>query len=339
MAGMDACVVVVTLAVHPIFGEDMGMLVCGWCGCKGPYVMSDLSSKVAIVANPYSGRELNQQSVDALATALAHRGLEAKLIWDSASRQRLIEDVQSSGSYRCLVSAGGDGTLADLINGLHQRGVLSDVLLAVLPLGNENLFARQFGFTRQADQLAVAIERGIARQVDVGCASDRLFATMVSAGLDADVVHRLDQWRVEQRGLKRVGRLNYLPQITRSLRHYTFPNLRVEVNGQEICGAHVFVFNLPQYGMNLDIWPPACVTDGLLDWVVFRRGGRWRTVSYAWSVLRQRHLHRADVLYGRTDHLRIHFDGPVPVQTDGDPAGSGPVEISACPKALNVLVV
>ena len=95
---------------------------------------------------------------------------------------------------RCVVAAGGDGTVSAVINELS-----ADVALAVLPLGNENLFAKAFGFEDDPGALARAIARGARQPIDLGrahtTAGSRLFTLMLSAGFDADVVHRFTRWR------------------------------------------------------------------------------------------------------------------------------------------------
>jgi len=88
------------------------------------------------------------------------------------------------------VVADGGGTVADVIN--ETGGALP---LAVLPLGNENLFARAFGFTSDAGTLACAIAGGRTRTIDLGQANGRLFALMLGVGFDADVAHRVARWR------------------------------------------------------------------------------------------------------------------------------------------------
>jgi diacylglycerol kinase (ATP) len=118
----------------------------------------------------------NHQLVDALAAALVARGLAPQVVWDREQRQTLLADPQLASRFQCIVAAGGDGSLGDVINELHHTPA---VPLAVLPMGNENLFARQLGFTPNPDTLANAIAQAKTLTIDLGCANNRLFSLIV----------------------------------------------------------------------------------------------------------------------------------------------------------------
>ena len=172
--------------------------------------------------------------------------------------------------YRCVVAAGGDGTLNRAIN------YRLPVPLAVLPLGNENLFARQFGFTTDPALLAGKIARGQTRTIDLGRAGQRLFGVVASAGFDGDVAHRLADWRQGGSHLKRVGSHSYLLPIATTMCFYPFPTVELDADGQRFEGALAMVFNVPRYALGLRLCPDALPDDGYLDWIVFGKPGRMR---------------------------------------------------------------
>ena len=306
---------------------------------------------------------------------LTGRGFEARLVWGLEEREAALSDPGLARWCRCVVVAGGDGSIGAVINEMGRAGVLPKALpggpgvlpegssrvnpgagvvaLGTLPMGNENLFAKHYGFTGDVVALADAIEAGRTRRVDLGRVTSpgedsqgHLFTLMAGVGFDAEVVHRMDRWRSTHKGLRRVSRASYLPRVVSSAWGYRYPRLTVEADGQEIIGTHLFVFNLPEYGGGLRLAPPGCCgDDGLLDWVMFDRPGVLALVGCACSVLRGRHLERGDVRHGRARGLTIQavsdaavaapdappdFPPDTPaalprVQVDGDPAGVLPV--------------
>ncbi len=308
---------------------------------------SPAAQTVAILANPYSGHGPNRKHVERLARVLETVQLQPRVVWDPRQREQLLGDASLATWCRCVVSAGGDGSLADVVNDLHRlnRAALDGVALATLPIGNENLFARQFGFTRQPGRLAEAIVRGATRQVDVGQVGERLFMLMASAGFDADVVHRVAQWRRlggvggSNHQLKRVSKLSYVGKIARSLKDYAYPPITLDADGVTVRGSHVFIFNLPQYGANLGIARHARGDDAMLDWIVFERPGLMSLADYALAVVRTRHLGRPDVPHGKARQIRITADVPVPLQADGDPAGCTPLTVTVQPRTVRVIDV
>jgi diacylglycerol kinase family enzyme len=294
---------------------------------------------VPIVANPFSGRGANRRRVANLAAALEAHGLTPRLIWTPDDRRAAITDAAVLSQCRCIVSAGGDGSLADVVNDLAAAARPDAVPLATLPMGNENLFARQFGFTKNPEPLGRTIAHGKVHRVDAGRIETddgvHWFTLMASSGLDADVVHRMAAWRGRGPQLRRVSRVNYVGRLLGAFTGYAYPEITLETNARSVTGAHAFVFNMPQYGMDLGIARDAVIDDGRLDWVVFEKPGRLALLRYGLSVYLHRHWDRADVHHGRAE--RVTLRGAGALQADGDPAGHLPVDIAARPGALRVL--
>ena len=286
---------------------------------------------VLIVANPYSGSLENRRRVAALAEALGRAGFEPKELWHRRERTAELADPDHARKWNCVVAAGGDGTVADLINERPR------VPIAVLPLGTENVFAHAFGFSSDAERLAGAIAQGRARTVDLGRANGRRFSSMVGVGFDAEVVRRLALWRSRGRKLKRVTYWSYVGRILEAIAGYSYGPLELEADGVRVAGTHAFVFNLPRYALGLPLAPEARDDDGLLNWVVFERPGLRNLLLYLWAAARRRHLLRGDVRHGTAARLRITSQQPLPVQVDGEPAGWTPVEVDAAPAALRVI--
>ena len=286
---------------------------------------------VLIVANPYSGSLENRRHVAALAEALGRAGFEPKELWHRAERTAELAAPDLAEKWKCVVVAGGDGTITALINERPR------VPVAVLPLGTENVFAQAFGFPSDEERLVSAIARGRVRSVDLGHANGRLFSSMIGVGFDAEVIHRLARWRAHGRRLKRVTYWSYVGRILEAVTSYSYGRFELEADGARIAGTHAFVFNLPRYALSLPLAPDARDDDGLLNWVVFERPGLRNLLGYVWAVARRRHALRGDVRQGTAARLRIAAQQPLPIQVDGEPAGWTPVEVEVAPAALRVI--
>ncbi len=234
---------------------------------------------------------------------------------------------QHRADLECLVAAGGDGTVGDVINRFPG------VPVAILPLGTENLLARYLKVPATGAGVAQLIAAGARRRFDLGLLGARRFALMVSAGIDADVVQRVHAAR-----LGHISHANYLQPIFDSLRKYDYPQMRVAVDdaptGQ--IASLVMVVNIPAYALGLPVAPSARGDDGLLDVRLFERGSAFQMVRYLCNVALGRHERLPDVASRAACRIRIDADRPVPLQADGDPAGFTPAEISVLPGALEV---
>ncbi len=214
--------------------------------------------QVVISVNPKAGRRAAQPSAERLASFLAGRGLHAEIFTDLAEVAGRAAESQAHGALRAVVAAGGDGTIAEIVN-----RVPAGVPVTVLPLGTENLLAKYLGIGREPESVGAAIAGGTIVRMDAGVATSprgvwldraaggsrrhtpcavpadgtrsvpttlpgRIFLLMASCGLDADVVYRLEQAR---RG--HISHLSYVKPIVAAFRNYGYPPLRIQLRQAE----------------------------------------------------------------------------------------------------------
>ena len=291
------------------------------------------SRRVLVAANPFSGPRRKERLVDGLLDALRAESLEPVAVWDRAERAVRLRE----GGWRCVVVAAGDGTVNDVVN------ECLDFPLAVLPLGTENLFARRFGCGLNLGRLARAVSRLQCRAIDVAelvrPSGSRRFVIMATAGSDAEVVRRVAESRGKGTAFGKGGYAVYPLPILKTALTYRWPRIRIDADGLSAEGAHLLVFNINQYALRLNYAPDARDDDGLLDWVLFTKGGAFAALAALGSVRRGRHLRRPDVLHGRARRIRIEGGPQLPVQIDGDAAGCAPAEVLLHPRAAQVVVI
>ena len=213
-------------------------------------------------------------------------GIASVVAWTPEERAALVAASEEDSSCRCLVAAGGDGTVAALINERPARPI------TVLPAGTENLFAGHFLVGPSPEEVASTIALGRVMPMDLGCNGDRRFALMAGIGFDADVVTRHHAARIGKAGRMRpTHRAAYVEPVLRASFGYRFPTLTITTGeGESLVGTTAFLFNLPRYALGLPIAPAARGDDGLLDLVVFRDAGPLRALHYLWMVFRGLHL-------------------------------------------------
>src|SRR4051812_41520364 len=177
-------------------------------------------SWVGIAANAGSGRGRGRRQVERLERELERLGLEPRVAWTLPERSALVAESAGDPGCRCLVAAGGDGTVAALVN---ER---PSVPITVLPAGAQNLFARPFGPRRDPLGLAATIAPGRGARLDLGQTATRRFTLMAGIGFDADVVNRHHGARVGRAGVARpTNRGAYVESVLRSSLEYRLPPL------------------------------------------------------------------------------------------------------------------
>lgn len=291
---------------------------------------SDGRAWVPILANPTAGSGSRRALVGKLVRRLRQAGFDPEVFWERESfREKLGKKEGAGKKARCLVAAGGDGTFHWLIN--HTAGIP----VAVFPLGSENLLARHFGIGPDPERLVTLARDGATRRIDLGVVNGERFALMTSAGLDAAVVERAHRSR---RG--HITRWSYVAAILASLWWDPWPAIQVylDEDTEPIVGHHVFVFNCPQYALDLPVCPAASPLDGRLDVVILRGGGLMRVWTYLRAMRSGRLGELHDIVCRKVTKVRLESAGAARVQADGDPLGPLPARIEVAPAALEVLV-
>jgi diacylglycerol kinase family enzyme len=284
--------------------------------------------RVPILANPRAGSSASRRIVEECVQALRRFGLSPALCWTREELDALLASPQRD-EVRCIIAAGGDGTLLEVVN--RAPGLPT----TVLPLGNENLVARHCGLKRSGRAVAEVVAAGCVRALDLARADGRVFCLMASVGIDADVVHR-----VHRRRRGHINRLTYVVPLVQALGAYRFPLVEVEITetGERLRGAMVFLFNLPEYALGLPIAVDSRADDGLLDLCVFEKPGVLALSRYLAAVATGRHRELPDFWQRKVRQVRLTAQGDAPVQTDGDPAGKLPIAIEVAPGALPLVV-
>lgn len=285
---------------------------------------------VAIQRNPSSGAGKRSQPIRELIRELRLRGITPRLYSRRADFDAAVTDPERRPHLIATVAAGGDGTILDLVN-RHPH-----LPLCLLPLGTENLLAKYLKIPRNGIEVAEIIARGHRRRLDLGRLNGRLFLIMVSVGFDAEVIHRVHADR--QGG--HVRHTSYIGPILKSWWSFQPQTLRVTVDDSPVVheGQLVVVANLSSYALNIGVVPTADGSDGLLDARLFTahtRGGLLRRIL---SVLRGTHEQDSTVTRLTGRKFRIESDSPVPLQADGDPAGTTPAEITIEPLGIEFIV-
>lgn len=240
-----------------------------------------------------------------------------------------------------IVSAGGDGTLNEVVNGLAPfAGAKSrpPPTVGLLPLGTGNDAARSLGVPLDLREARSVLDRGTTRRVDVGHVTgerDRYFVNSVIGGVGGLVERRLTG------RLKRwLGRYSYLFAAVSALRRPTRHRVRLEwaegEQSMEMSALSVIVANGSFAGAGIPVAPGARVDDGRLDAVVIEAGAARRIPGLVADVLRGRHIGRDDVRHVRASSLSVQARPPMWASLDGEVLGDEELELSVIPGALRV---
>lgn len=220
------------------------------------------------IANPAAGRSLEAERL--LDRLRGLRGVDAEVARTSApgDATRLARE---STAFDGVIAVGGDGTIAEVLQGLD----LGRQRLAVLPAGHGNCLARDLGVADPARAIA-ALRRGACRPLDLmdvsvtfadGRAERRLCASTLAVGYVTDVV------TVGRRQLHWLGRAAYAAAAMVVLPDGFHARVAGSEHGDRPRLYTGLVINNTAHLANFRGFPDASVHDGVLD--VMEQGYRW----------------------------------------------------------------
>ena len=208
-----------------------------------------------VIFNPIAGRRratalwrvldlLVDNGIKVEVAETKHAGHATALAREAAQAGRLM-----------VVAAGGDGTIAEVANGLLG----SETALGIIPLGTANVLAKEYKLPTTARGIANALAYKRTRPLWPGVVRlggrDQVFVQMVGLGFDGAVVHGL------QPLLKRaIGRGAYVWQSLWESVAYSFPRVRLSVDGHDYEAASVVISKGRLYGGPYLLAPEAVPT-------------------------------------------------------------------------------
>lgn len=294
-----------------------------------------MARRVLLVVNPISGRGRALRAAEAfLAEFRAGGGTIDEMRTAAAGDAGRFAAGAKERGIEAVVACGGDGTVNEVLNGLEGSGLP----VGILATGTANVLARDLGIPFRPKEAARVVLAGRIRTLDIGearsTAGTRRFLCCAGAGFDGAVVRGVAEAR-----RARLGFRGWLKPLWREIRDYAFPALRVTVDGVPTPAATIAVVcNTANYGGIFTLVPGADPGDGFLDAFVLDAHRRRSFFRYLWGAWRGTLPRQKDAATARGTVVRIESDVPVPVQVDGDPFGTTPLETTLRPGAATVLV-
>lgn len=297
---------------------------------------TDKSARVACLVNP---RAANSQW---LRRKRLRAYLEKKLpgqIHDAAGDTRTTVERARKASHESeiIVAMGGDGTIADTLQGIFEAGKNKDVLFGVIPFGSGNAFRKAFGIPKDPRKAIDRLTKGVPREIDVMDTEGRI-SNFASVGATARVTgekylnpipglwgfllaaRKLFGSRMDEKEIELFEGLD---------RHGAFEHKTVRSNFFDCIIAKTNYF-----GYSWNISPRTRVDDGYLDVTLYELGPVKYTLLFPliyFGVYQSRLRHfkaKRAVITGRE----------LPIQYNGEFIGNRDrVEFRVLPKAIKMI--
>jgi diacylglycerol kinase (ATP) len=245
--------------------------------------------------------------------------------------------------YEMVVSVGGDGTIHEIVNGLHEAGGNSNVAVGIVNTGTGADYIRTIGVPRRYKEACQCLLSSGRRTVDLGVVEytrdgqrkKRLFVNFAGIGFDAEVV------KATTEKFKALGDMpSYLMGLFSTLMSYKNRHVSIIVDGEHgerrIC---TVMLNNGRYGGGGMLPAPnADPGDGFFDLVIIDDITKPDLIMSLPRIYKGTHLTHPKVTLMRAREVEIRPTLTSAVQADGELLGEAPACFSVLPAALSIVV-
>lgn len=309
-----------------------------------------MTMRSLVVVNPNASRLRDSSSraalIDDVIASLERRDGAEPDVQVTASQDDTRPAVEAglADGVVSVVGVGGDGTLRGIASVLRGSGVP----LGIVPGGTGNQLAAVLGVPLSLSAAVEELRDARRRTIDLGevtiITSDAepktgLFTIGCGVGFDARIMKTTSEASKE-----RLGPAAYFVQAIKLAMTIEAVPYSITVDGQtiETDASVALIGNMGQLVPGaLDLRLPIEPDDGLLDLIVVGARGPIHGMKGLVDQLLRTSLgggSGSDSVRVRGRAITIEADRPEPLQVDGDYVGSGSLEASVLPAAIDVLV-
>lgn len=290
--------------------------------------------KTFVVVNPVAGVSQPEMIREKIESAFQSRDIPFE-IYETTRNENLRQRVRSAikQGFQLFVTAGGDGTLSGVIDGL----VGTQIPLVILPTGTWNTVAQIMNIPLQIDQaLELVFREHTIQTVDALQVDQGFFILSVSAGVGSRTME--DVKRQEKR---RFGKLVDLWKGIKQLMEFRSYLFDVKIDGKpsRFRASELMVANSASLGLKaLELDPSIRMDDGKLNVCRIYANTLGEYFKLAVSMLTGAQKHNWNVFcMESTKEVEIRCSEKLPVQGDGDIIGRLPVTVKIVPKAVQIV--
>ncbi len=287
--------------------------------------------RIHVIGNPQARR--GRRDLSAVVDHLEGRDHEVVLVVADGPERVASAIADRSDEIERLIMVGGDGLLHHLLPALAE----TSLVLGIVPSGTGNDFARALGLPSRR-RAAVDRALGPAAPVDLlrvvgpggGDGASRWVATVLTTGFSGRVNDRANGLRFPR------GQQKYTVATLAEVRRLRPVDVSLTLDGAEVGGSTtlVAVANTRYFGGGMEICPTADPDDGRLHVTVIEAVGAPMLLAVLPLVFIGQHVRHPSVR--QAVGTVVELDSSEALWADGEPLGSGPVEVQVVPGALHV---
>jgi diacylglycerol kinase (ATP) len=124
------------------------------------------SQEICCIVNPQAANKKWQRSKKV--RGYLQKNLSCQIIDFQGSKKETIEIARKQSlTQKIIVAVGGDGTVADVIQGILEAQREKDIILGIVPFGSGNAFRKSLGIPKSVKKAIRLLKEGETREIDL----------------------------------------------------------------------------------------------------------------------------------------------------------------------------
>lgn len=289
--------------------------------------------KMLFIFNPTAGRGKIKNKLFDIVNTFVRSGYEV-VVYPTQKRGDATAFLeQDQEQIDLIVSAGGDGTLNEVVSGLMISG--KNMPIGLIPAGSMNDVGHSFKISRNIMNAVNGIVTGKPYPMDIGKLNDKYFIYVAAFGAFTDI-----SYTTPQKNKNAIGNLAYYLEGIKKLSELKPKHVKIEYDGQVIEDDFLvgLVTNSLYIGgfKNLN-YDKTSLNDGLLELLLIRMPKNIIDLQLIVGSLINYKINESFMIYVQTTKLTVtseHMEWTL----DGEFGGIyDKVEIENCNKAIKII--
>ena len=253
--------------------------------------------------NPESGKVKKLDSKKDFYDILRKHDYETEIKYTKKAKDATKIVKELDDNIDLVISAGGDGTLNEVVTGNMQRK--KKLVVANIPMGTTNDVANMYGYTKNYEKNLELLLSGVKKNIDVCYINNKVFVYVACLGDYIDMTYNTPRkWK------KRFGKLAYvmygLKKFRNKINKY---DIKYKIDGKEYSGNYSFIFitNATRIAGMDDVYYDIKLDDNMFEIALASPKNKADLVKLAAQVLNRDIKNIPGITYYQTNNLEIEF--------------------------------
>lgn len=259
--------------------------------------------KCIVIMNPESGKKKKIKTYESFYDIFRKYDYNTEIIFTKAKgdAEEIIQSLPDDVDL--VVSAGGDGTLNEIVSGNMKR--IRKLVIAPLPMGSTNDVGNMYGLTDSIYKNLENLLRGKVKNVDVCFINYKPFVYVACIGDYIDMVYSTPRHLKEK-----YGRIAYFLYGLKHLRtKITRHHIKYKVDNQEYEGdySYIFISNSSRIAGQPDVYYDIKLDDNMFE-VALANVKNFKELSKLLFLASSVDLKKIpNITYYQTNHFEMEF--------------------------------